>query len=102
MTESSLTILTLFPQQENVDVEQRNMQDPVLAGIAWGVFIAVFVVFGGTLAVSTNNYEWFTYGTGLFFWNLVLTALMLGLFIHTYIITNYLSQLPSQKDAKVV
>ena len=78
------------------------MNDPVLNGIVWGVFIAVFVVLGGTLVVTSGKYEWFTYGMGLFFWNTFLTAAVIGLFIHVNTVTSYMMQQPSQRENAVV
>jgi hypothetical protein len=89
---------TLSLPQENVDVKQRDMEDPVLNGIIWGIFIAVFVVLGGTLVVASGKYEWFTYGAGLFFWNTFLTAAVIALFIHVISLTNFLNQQPSQRE----
>jgi hypothetical protein len=89
-------------RQENVDVEQRDMDDPVLAGLMWGIFLAVFVVFGGTLVATSNSYEWMTTGIIIFYWNLIITALILGLFVYTYTLTNFIYKQPKQIDSKVI
>jgi len=39
---------------------------------------------------------------GLFFWNVLLTAAVLGLFVHVNTVTTYMMQQPSQKENAIV
>jgi len=95
-------------RDENIDVKQ-SMADPTSLGLIGGVASSIFVVLGG-LAVATvkdsttgdYSYKYFTYGYGLFFWLVFMTAISIGLLVYVKILSDYFQQLPKQSTTATV
>ena len=85
------------------------MSDGVSIGLFAGSFASIFVVLGGLAAATSRNklpngdlgdysYKYFTYGYGLFFWLILLTAMLTGVLIYVKILSDYFEKLPKQLD----
>ena len=79
------------------------MADAVTLGLVTGTFGSIFVVLGGLAAASSKDsvtgeysYKYFTYGNGLFWWLVILTALVVGMLIYVKMLTDYFLKLPTQ------
>jgi hypothetical protein len=79
------------------------MADAVSLGLIVGTFGSIFVILGGLAAASSKDsatgdysYKYFTYGNGLFWWLVLLTALVVGMIIYVKILTDYFLKLPKQ------
>jgi hypothetical protein len=51
-------------------------------------------VFGASVAMSSNSFQYFTEGFGLFAFLTLLSALQVYTFIHVYIMSTFLTQQP--------
>jgi uncharacterized membrane protein len=79
------------------------MADAVTLGLIAGSFGSIFVILGGLAAASSKDsatgdysYKYFTFGNGLFWWLIVLTALVVGMLIYVKMLTDYFLKLPKQ------
>ena len=94
--------------RENIDVKQ-SMADPISLGLIGGVGASIFIVLGGLAAATVKDstsgdysYKYFTYGYGLFFWLVFLTAISVGLLVYVKILSDYFHQLPKQSTSATV
>jgi len=76
--------------------------DAVSIGIFAGSFSSVLIILGGAITYAGGKTEFFTSGYGLYAWLVGLSALIIGVFIHTYIISNALAKLPTQSSSATV
>jgi hypothetical protein len=92
---------------ENIEVRQRNMSDAVTIGIASGTAASFFVLLAGLGIASVRDklpsgepgdfaYKYFTYGNALFWWMVILTGLVIGIFVYVKILSDYFLALPKQ------
>jgi hypothetical protein len=79
------------------------MADAVTLGLIAGSFGSIFVILGGLAAASSKDsvtgdysYKYFTFGNGLFWWLIILTALVVGMLIYVKILSDYFLSLPKQ------
>jgi hypothetical protein len=78
------------------------MADTVGVGLFTGAMASIFVVLGGAaLFVARDQkgeylFTYFTQGSGIFWWMLILTSLLVGTLIYVKFINDYFSQLPKQ------
>jgi uncharacterized membrane protein len=79
------------------------MADAVTLGLIAGSFGSIFVILGGLAAASSKDsvtgdysYKYFTFGNGLFWWLVILTALVVGMLIYVKILSDYFLSLPKQ------
>jgi type IV secretory pathway TrbD component len=87
---------------ENIHVKQRESMAVSTNALLIGAFVSIIVVAGGALTAVSGKYEWMTYGFGLFVWMTVITALVVGCFVHSHIITQYIEAQPNQKETAIV
>jgi|DEB19_MinimDraft_3_1074340.scaffolds.fasta_scaffold491796_1 uncharacterized membrane protein len=79
------------------------MADAVTLGLIAGSFGSIFVILGGLAAASSKDsvtgdysYKYFTFGNGLFWWLVILTALVVGMLIYVKMLSDYFLSLPKQ------
>jgi hypothetical protein len=74
---------------------------------------SLFIILGGAAAATSRDkspdgtpgdyaFKYFTYGNGLFWWLVFLTAAVVGLFIHVKSLTDYFNKLPQQSASATV
>jgi hypothetical protein len=85
------------------------MSDLVGVGLFAGTAASVFIVLGGLVFFVARNpndgdfvFKYFTTGNGIFWWMLLLTALVIGLLIYVIILNQYFNQLPRQSGTATV
>jgi uncharacterized integral membrane protein len=85
------------------------MSDLVGVGLFAGSAASVFIVLGGLVFFVARNpsdgdfvFKYFTGGNGLFWWLILLTALVVGLLIYVIILNEHFNQLPRQTGTATV
>jgi hypothetical protein len=79
--------------EENVGVRQRSME-AVSQGVIWGLLGSSLVVFGASVAYTSNTIFYLTEGPGLFAILTLLMALQTYTFIHLYTLNMFLLEQP--------
>jgi hypothetical protein len=74
----------------------------VTNGIIGGVVASLLIVLVGILSLNGSMIEYMTTNVMLYTWLLLLTGITVGQFVFTYIIINAWSEVPKQKDGKVI
>jgi hypothetical protein len=74
----------------------------VTNGIIGGVVASLLIVLVGILSLNGSMIEYMTTNVMLYTWLLLLTGITVGQFVFTYIIITAWSELPKQKDGKVI
>lgn len=70
--------------------------DAVNQGLLWGSLGGAIVILSGSIILTNGSYEYWTYGMGLFFVLILLSALQIFTFIHVWTLNTFLSQQPKQ------
>jgi hypothetical protein len=71
--------------------------DATVQGILYGITSSVGIALIGALAMQEDRYKWFVQEGVLFVWLVLLTALLVGTFVYTSILTTFLTEQPNQK-----
>jgi len=113
LTENHIMKNRLLGPDENINVKQRRMSDAVTIGIASGTAVSFFVLLAGLGVASVREtlpngepgdfaYKYFTYGNALFWWMVILTGLVVGIFVYVKILSDYFLSLPKQSSGATV
>jgi hypothetical protein len=85
------------------------MSDAVGIGLFAGAVGGILIILGGAVYAAARDklpngelgdysFKYFTYGNGVFWWLLLLTGAVVGLFVYVKFLSDYFSELPKQQS----
>jgi hypothetical protein len=76
--------------------------DPVGTGLIAGITVSLLIALGGTITFVSEKYLPYIQGAPLFLWLILLTTLMFGQFVFTFIIMDVWDKTPQQNSSGTV